>query len=74
MNKECEHKYYNKGLLLLGREDKMTIIVRLEHSVPGFDGWKKVFHSDPIGREKPAVRLYRILRPVENPKCFYPIR
>jgi hypothetical protein len=46
----------------------MTIILHLEHSVPDFDGWKKVFDSDPIGREKSGVRRYQILRPVEDPK------
>lgn len=43
------------------------IILRIEHKVPDFDGWKKVFESDPIGRKKSGVRRYRILRPVDDP-------
>ena len=45
-----------------------TTILHIEHSVPDFDGWKKVFDSDPLGREKSGVRRYRILRPVDKPK------
>ncbi|MFI5273079.1 MAG: hypothetical protein ACHQ4H_08620 [Ktedonobacterales bacterium] len=42
-------------------------ILRIEHPVPDFDGWKKAFESDPVGREKSGVRRYRILRPIDNP-------
>jgi hypothetical protein len=42
-------------------------ILRIEHPVPDFDGWKKAFDSDPVGREKSGVRRYQILRPVDNP-------
>jgi len=43
-------------------------IVRIEHPVLNFEGWKKAFDSDPIGRQKSGVRRYRILRPVDDPK------
>jgi hypothetical protein len=26
-------------------------ILRIEHPVPDFDGWKKAFDSDPVGLE-----------------------
>jgi hypothetical protein len=42
-------------------------ILRIEHPVPDFDGWKKAFDSDPVGREKSGVRRYRILRPIDDP-------
>jgi hypothetical protein len=42
-------------------------ILRIEHPVPDFDGWKKAFDSDPVGREKSGVRRYQILRPVDDP-------
>lgn len=42
-------------------------ILRIEHPVPNFDGWKKAFDSDPVGREKSGVRRYRILRPIDDP-------
>jgi hypothetical protein len=42
-------------------------MLRIEHPVPDFDGWKKAFDSDPVGREKSDVRRYRVLRPMDNP-------
>lgn len=41
-------------------------ILRIEHPVPDFDGWKKAFDSDPVGREKSGVRRYRVLRPTDD--------
>lgn len=41
-------------------------ILRIEHAVPDFDGWKKAFDSDPVNREKSGVRRYRVLRPIDN--------
>jgi len=26
-------------------------ILRIEHPVPDYDGWKKAFDSDPVGEE-----------------------
>lgn len=43
-------------------------LLRIEHSVPDFEGWKKAFDSDPLGREKSGVRAYRILQPVDDDK------
>jgi hypothetical protein len=43
-------------------------ILRIEHPVPDFDGWKKAFDSDPVGREKSGVRRYRVLRPIDDAK------
>ncbi len=42
-------------------------ILRIEHPVPDFNGWKKAFDSDPVGREKSGVRHYQILRPTDDP-------
>ncbi|MCL4295149.1 MAG: hypothetical protein KJ077_05455 [Anaerolineae bacterium] len=42
-------------------------ILRIEHPVPNFEGWKKAFDSDPVGREKSGVRRYRVLRPISDP-------
>ncbi|MCZ7545372.1 MAG: hypothetical protein M5R40_18460 [Anaerolineae bacterium] len=41
-------------------------ILRIEHPVPDFDGWKKAFDSDPVGREKSGVRRYQIMRPIDD--------
>jgi len=42
-------------------------ILKIEHPVPDFDGWKKAFDSDPLGRQKSGVRRYRVLRPLDDP-------
>jgi hypothetical protein len=42
-------------------------VLRIEHPVPDFNGWKKAFDSDPVGREKSGVRRYRVLRPIDDP-------
>jgi ribosomal protein L35AE/L33A len=42
-------------------------ILRIEHAVAHFAGWKKAFDSDPAGRRKAGVRRYQVLRPVDNP-------
>ena len=41
-------------------------ILRIEHPVPNFEGWKQAFDNDPMGRERSGVRRYRVLRPVED--------
>ena len=43
------------------------VILRIEHPVPDYDGWKKAFDSDPVGREKSGVRRYQISRPIDDP-------
>jgi hypothetical protein len=42
------------------------VILRIEHKVPSFDGWKKAFDSDPIDRRKSGVKQYRIHRPADD--------
>jgi hypothetical protein len=42
-------------------------ILRIEHSVPNFDGWKRVFDSDPVDRKKSGVRRYQVLRSIDDP-------
>ena len=41
--------------------------LRIEHPVPNYDGWKKAFDSDPVGREKSGVRSYRVSRALDDP-------
>ncbi|MGE5464485.1 MAG: hypothetical protein ACM3PS_14080 [Syntrophothermus sp.] len=43
-------------------------ILRIEHPVFDFDGWKKAFDADPAGRETSGVRRYRVLRPIDDAK------
>ena len=42
-------------------------MLRIQHPVPDFDGWKKAFDRDPVGRQKSGVRRYQILRAVDDP-------
>ncbi len=41
-------------------------MLRIEHPVPDFDGWKRAFDSDPVGRKQSGVRRYRVLRPIDD--------
>jgi hypothetical protein len=41
-------------------------VLRIEHPVASFDGWKVAFDSDPVGRKKSGVRRYRVLRPIDD--------
>jgi len=43
------------------------VTLQIEHPTANFDGWKKVFNSDPAGREKGGVVRYKISRKVEDP-------
>ena len=42
-------------------------IVRIEHSVPDFEKWKRVFDSDPADRKGSGVRRHQILRLQDDP-------
>jgi hypothetical protein len=44
----------------------MTIL-RIQHRIQNFDGWKKAFDGDPIDREKKGVKRYRVCRPADDP-------
>jgi hypothetical protein len=37
------------------------------HSVSDFAEWKRIFDSDPLGREASGVRRYSIERPLDDP-------
>jgi hypothetical protein len=50
------------------RRDTDMVMLRIEHPVPDFEGWKKAFDSDPVNRKKSGVRRYRIFRPVDDPR------
>jgi len=43
-------------------------VLRIEHPVRDYDGWKQVFDGDPAGREQSGVLRYRVLRPVDDPE------
>jgi len=41
--------------------------LRIQHSVPSFEGWKRVFDSDPADRKGSGVRRYTVSRSVDDP-------
>jgi hypothetical protein len=43
-------------------------VLRIEHPIFAYDGWKAAFDSDPVGREKSGVRRYQVLRPIDDDK------
>ena len=45
----------------------MPYIVRIEHPVPSYEGWKQAFDADPIDREQSGVTRYRIVRDTVDP-------
>ena len=42
-------------------------ILRIEHSVPSFEAWKRAFESDPMDRKGSGVRRYSVHRSVADP-------
>ena len=42
-------------------------ILRIQHPIPSYEGWKGAFDSDPVGRERSGVRRYQILRSLDDP-------
>jgi hypothetical protein len=42
-------------------------LVRIEHSVPSFEGGQRAFDGDPVGRQRAGVRAYRVMRPIDDP-------
>ena len=41
-------------------------VLNFWRTVPDYAEWKKVFDSDPLGREASGVRRYGIERPVDD--------
>lgn len=42
-------------------------VLRIEHPVPDFEGWKAAFDDDPVGRKQMGVRRYQVLKDVDDP-------
>ena len=42
-------------------------ILRIQHSVPNFEGWKRAFDSDPMDRKGAGVRRYHVHRSLADP-------
>ena len=42
-------------------------ILRIQHDVPNFDGWRRDFEGDPLNRKQAGVRRYSVHRGVVDP-------
>lgn len=42
-------------------------LIRIEHRVPDFDGWKRAFDNDPLDRKKSGVRRFQVFRSIDEP-------
>jgi len=43
------------------------IILRIQHSVPDYETWKRAFDKDPVDRKAAGVRRYHVYRSVSDP-------
>jgi hypothetical protein len=41
-------------------------VLRIEHPVRDYAGWKAAFDNDPVGRKTSGVRRHRILHPADD--------
>ena len=42
-------------------------LLRSEHRVPDYDGWKQAFDSDPADRKGSGVKRFSIMRSIDDP-------
>jgi hypothetical protein len=42
-------------------------ILRIQHSVPSFEAWKRAYDSDPMDRKGSGVRRHHVYRSVADP-------
>lgn len=42
------------------------VILRIQHRVPNFEGWKHAFDGDPVDRKAAGVRRYYVHRAVAD--------
>ena len=43
------------------------VVLRIQHSVPSFEAWKRAFDSDPVDRKASGVRRYHVYRAIADP-------
>lgn len=44
------------------------VILRIQHPVPSFEGWKQAFDGDPMDRKGSGVRRYQVFQSLDDPK------
>ena len=42
-------------------------VLRIEHRVPDYEGWKQAFDADPADRRGAGVKRYVVMRAVDDP-------
>lgn len=42
-------------------------VLRIQHAVPNYEGWKQTFDRDPVDRRGSGVRNYTVYRAVTDP-------
>ena len=42
-------------------------LLRIEHRVPDYEGWKQAFDSDPADRKGSGVKRFSIMRSIDDP-------
>ena len=43
-------------------------LLRIEHRVPDYEGWKQAFDSDPADRKGSGVKRFSIMRSIDDPQ------
>jgi hypothetical protein len=43
-------------------------LLRIEHRVPDYEGWKQAFDNDPADRRGSGVKRYWIMRSIDDPQ------
>ncbi len=58
--------YFARSVIGPVKEPKVPVL-RIEHAVPDFAGWKRAFDSDPADRKGSGVRRYQVMQSVDDP-------
>jgi hypothetical protein len=45
----------------------MMFVLQIDYPAKDYSAWKKLFDSDPAGRERSGVQRYRVMRGTDNP-------
>ena len=42
-------------------------VLRIQHEVPNYEGWKRAFDGDPMDRKESGVTRYQVSRAISDP-------
>ena len=65
-NRKLEHRSVTSTNFIKPVKSFNMIILQIEHPVPDYNAWKKVFDSDPVGRKQSGVKSHKIFRQSDN--------